>query len=300
MKLNELEHTADNMNHIKLETISLKGHKELTERWIHDIIAKEPTIVGLGDVELKDRERIHPGAGRLDLLLQDVEDNSRYEVEVQLGETDPSHIIRTIEYWDIERKRYPQYDHTAVIIAEDITSRFLNVISLFNGSIPLIAIQMRALKVGNDVSLQFTKVVDVMELGLVDEDEPVNTPVTRADWEKKVNAKSVALADRVLQLCKPFAGRIELSYNKHYIGFWVDGKPLNFTTVVPKAQSIILELKLPRTDENDAWIASQELETLAYDKTFSRYRIRVTAADLDKHQGFLVDALKRAFDRLSN
>jgi len=44
-----------------------------------------------------------------------------YEIEIQLGSTDESHIIRTIEYWDIERKRYPQYDHTAVIIAEDIT-----------------------------------------------------------------------------------------------------------------------------------------------------------------------------------
>ena len=30
------------------------------------------------------------------------------------------------EYWDIERRRYPQYDHCAVLIAEDITSRFLN------------------------------------------------------------------------------------------------------------------------------------------------------------------------------
>ena len=49
----------------------------------------------------------------------------------QLGKTDESHIIRTIEYWDIERKRYPQYDHTAVIVAEEITSRFLNVIGLF-------------------------------------------------------------------------------------------------------------------------------------------------------------------------
>ena len=29
-----------------------------------------------------------------------------------------------------------------MIVAEDITSRFLNVISLFNGMIPLIAIQM--------------------------------------------------------------------------------------------------------------------------------------------------------------
>ena len=54
------------------------------------------------------------------------------------------HLIlsSTIEYWDIERKRYPQYDHCAVLVAEDITSRFLNVVSLFYGTIPLIAIQM--------------------------------------------------------------------------------------------------------------------------------------------------------------
>ncbi len=56
---------------------------------------------------------------------------------MQLGATDESHIIRTSEYWDIERRKYPQYDHTAVIVAEDITSRFLNVVGLFNGFIPI-------------------------------------------------------------------------------------------------------------------------------------------------------------------
>ena len=32
------------------------------------------------------------------------------------------------------KERYPEYDHCAVIIAEDITNRFLNVINIFNGS----------------------------------------------------------------------------------------------------------------------------------------------------------------------
>jgi hypothetical protein len=63
---------------------------------------------------VKDKERAQPRAGRLDLLLQDPESAHRYEVELQLGETDEAHIIRTIEYWDVERKRYPQYDHTLV------------------------------------------------------------------------------------------------------------------------------------------------------------------------------------------
>jgi hypothetical protein len=119
--------------YLKPERVLLTQHAELNERWVQERIAEDPSLLGLGDLILKDKERIHPNAGRLDLLCQDAETNRRYEIEIQLGKTDESHIIRTIEYWDIERKRYPQYEHTAVIVAETITSRFLNVISLFNG-----------------------------------------------------------------------------------------------------------------------------------------------------------------------
>lgn len=141
------------MKYEKLTKLSLLAHPTLSEKWVQDRIAEDPTVLGLGDVILKDKERLQPKAGRLDLLLQDAESNQRYEVEIQLGKTDESHIIRTIEYWDIERKRYPQYEHTAVIVAEEITSRFLNVISLFNGTIPLIAIQMSAVQLGDTISL---------------------------------------------------------------------------------------------------------------------------------------------------
>lgn len=146
------------MNHSRLKTINLKNHPLLTEKWLQEIIANDPGILGIGDVFLKDKERIHPGAGRLDLLLQDTDGHGRYEVEIQLGATDESHLIRTIEYWDIERKKYPQYDHTAVIIAEDITSRFFNVIGLFNGFIPLMAIKVSAVEVNGSVGLLFTKI----------------------------------------------------------------------------------------------------------------------------------------------
>lgn len=95
---------------IKAKRISLKSHPRLDEKWVQKLIADDPLILGLGDVYLRDKERIQPNAGRLDLLLQDTdsETSRRYEVEVQLGATDESHIIRTIEYWDIDRKRYPQ------------------------------------------------------------------------------------------------------------------------------------------------------------------------------------------------
>lgn len=102
---------------IKHQIINLKNHPEYNEKWVQDIISRDPTILNLGDLVVKDTERLQPGGGRLDLLLYYPESNRRYEVELQLGKTDESHIIRTLEYWDYQRKRFPQYDHCAVIIA---------------------------------------------------------------------------------------------------------------------------------------------------------------------------------------
>ena len=191
------------LTYVKPEKIWLKDHPELNERWVQDRIAEDPSLLGLGDLVLKDKERIQPRAGRLDLLLQDPDANKRYEVEVQLGKSDEAHIIRTIEYRDIERKRYPQYDHTAVIVAEDITTRFLNVIALFNGSIPLVAIQMNAVKLGEHVSLVCSTVLGEVRLGLVDEDEEVQEVTDRAYWEKRGSKITLGLADELHNRLRP-------------------------------------------------------------------------------------------------
>src|SRR3974377_1754694 len=144
--------------------ISLKDRYDLPEVWVESQLVENPTLLGLGEVEVRGRQRSQPKAGRLDLLLEDNETKKRYEGELQLGKSDESHIIRAVEYWDFERKRYPQYDHCAVLVAEDITSRFLNVIHLFNGIIPIIAIQMQAYEINDGVALTFTKVIDELEL----------------------------------------------------------------------------------------------------------------------------------------
>ena len=133
------------------QLISLKDRPDLSERWVEDQLVDNLTLLGLGEVEVRGKQRNQPKAGRLDLLLEDTESKKRFEVELQLGKCDESHIIRAIEYWDFERKRYPQYDHCAVLVAEDITSRFLNVIHVFNGIIPIIAIQLQAYEIGDGV-----------------------------------------------------------------------------------------------------------------------------------------------------
>tara|TARA_A200000159_G_scaffold157173_1_gene172958 strand:- start:96 stop:959 length:864 start_codon:yes stop_codon:yes gene_type:complete len=268
------------MKHVQLKTIKLKNHQVLNERWLQDIIAEDPSIIGIGDVILKDKERIHHGAGRLDLLLQDADGNDRYEVEIQLGATDESHIIRTIEYWDIERKRYPQYNHTAIIIAEDITSRFLNVISLFNGSIPLMAIQVSAIETGEGVGLHFTKVLDVQPLGLVDEDEEVAEITDRDYWLKRGSPKTVSMADKILSFVIEFDPTAELNYNKFYVGLKIDGRAKNYVIIRPKKDFLGLSLKIPETEENDSLINSAELITYEYDRKWGAYRLKIKEKDL--------------------
>ena len=247
---------------------------------------------------LRDQERIQPGAGRLDLLLQDRDTKRRYEVEIQLGATDATHIVRTIEYWDIERKRYPQYEHCAVLVAEDITSRFLNVISLFNGTIPLIAIQMQALQIDSRITLAFSTVMDEFSRGFVDEDEDAQaTPTDRSFWEKKAAKKTVEFADQLLEVVKEFDPSLELKYNKFYIGLSRDGQPFNFVQFRPKKQQINLEVKIPETDEMDARIEDAGIETLEYNKKWGYYRLRLSESSIKEKSDVLRQLIQAAYER---
>jgi predicted transport protein len=287
------------MQYTKFEQVSLKNHPTLNEVWVQERIAEDPTILGLGDLILKDKERNQPRAGRLDLLLQDAEFSRRYEVEIQLGSADESHIIRTIEYWDIERKRYPQYEHTAVIIAEDITSRFLNVIGLFNGAIPLIAIQMKALKVGNNIGLHFTTVLDQISLGFVDEDEETYEVTNRAYWENRGAKKTVEMADQILALAQQFDSSLELKYNKFYIGLARNGRAFNFVTVRPKKQFIRIQIKLPYTVEMNEKLENTGLDVMDYDTRNGEFRIRLKPGEITKNKDILLVIMQEAFDRMN-
>ena len=101
--------------------------------------------------------------------------------------------------WSLgHRGVFPQDDHVEVIVAEDITSRFLNVISLFNGFIPLVAIQLRALQTGEVLTLSATKVLDHVALGAADDDDEIEAVTDRAYWELRSTKASVELADRLL------------------------------------------------------------------------------------------------------
>lgn len=283
-------------SYVPAKTISLKAHQDYNEKWLQKLIAEDPAVLGLGELEVRDAERPQPFAGRLDLLLVDIETRTRYEVEIQLGSTDESHIIRTIEYWDNERRRYPDREHIAVIVAEDITSRFLNVISLFNRAIPLIAIQLRALQVGDALTVHATKVLDLTSLPAEDEDVELEEAADRFYWEKKTSKQIVGVADVLLKEIQTVTGRqaLALKYNRHYIGLAEHGIADNFVTMRPRKTNLLTSFRIPRADELSARLEEEGFDTVAYDTRWNNYRIRLTPADLATHKATLSDLVAMA------
>jgi predicted transport protein len=283
------------MEYVKHKRVPMKGNTQLSEKWVQGIIASDPSLLGFGEVEVKDIERVQAHGGRLDLLLYDPETTTRYEVELQLGATDESHIIRTVEYWDTERRRYPQYDHVAVIIAEEITARFFNVISLFNGFIPIVAIQMSAIELNESaVTLVFTKVLDRMTLGSDEEDE--GEPTDRNYWEQKSSPEMLKLTDRLLSRIRNFDPDVNLKYNKYYIGLAKNGVATNYVALRPQKRKVNADIRIPRSEEMTELIENVGLDVLPYDTRWNTYRPIVSPRVTDEQLDAIEELARRAHD----
>ena len=282
------------VNFVKSSPISLKARPEYNEKWLQQLIKDDTSLLGLGELDVIKSEKIQLNAGRLDLLLADPDSDTRYEVEIQLGQTDPSHIVRTIEYWDLEKRLDPRFNYVAVIVAEQITSRFFNVISLFNRAIPIIAIQAQALEVNGAVTLSFTKILDLTSLadsGSVEPEEPSN----RAYWEKKGSPATLKTVDHLMELIRNVAEpSAESNYTKNYIGISVDGRVINFMIFRPKKAHTVVEFKIPRSDEIDNMLEQSGLPVLTYSNIWGVYKIQVSTAAVENHRPLLEDLIQRA------
>ena len=279
---------------VSAEKIYLKNNPEIKEDHIQQFIFDNPQVLGLGDLTPIRREKTQPAGGRLDILMAD-DNDTRYEIEIQLGATDPSHIIRTIEYWDNEKKRYPQYDHCAVIVTEEITGRFMNVIQLFNGSIPLIALQMQATKIGDDIQLSFVKVLDRLTLGTDDEEE--NEPTDRNYWEKKSTV--LKYADHIFKDVSQYAPGFEMKYNKFYIGLTKNGSTSNFISFRPKKKFIYLFTKCANAEKRKEELDNSSLDW-SYVPRNRAYRIKIDKLDDYKENKELIELLIKDAMELRN
>src|ERR1043166_3469084 len=200
------------------QTISIRD-AGLDEYWLQKQIADNPGCLGLGELEAIATERQQSSGGRLDILLKNPEDDSMYEVEVMLGETDETHIIRTIEYWDNEKRKWPQRQHVAGLVAEHINRRFFNVIHLLSSALPIIAVRVSMLTVNGRRSVFFSKVLDTYE-EIDDGTSLENQTYNREDWVKKARW-TLEAADTLLGMTKSVFGDPVLNYVKAYVAITV-------------------------------------------------------------------------------
>ncbi len=193
----------------------------LDEYWLQTQIIENPNWLGLGDLEPIAVERQQSSGGRLDILLKNPEDDAMFEVEVMLGSTDETHIIRTIEYWDIEKRKWPRRKHTAVLVAESINKRFFNIVHILSNAIPIIAIQVALIDLDGKKHLHFTKILDTYE-EIDDGTSLRGVAYTRDDWSEK-SKWTLDAADELLRIVENVFEKPSLNFLKYYIAVTVGG-----------------------------------------------------------------------------
>jgi len=224
--------------------------------------------------------------------MTDLQADIVYEVEVMLGATDESHIIRTIEYWDIESRRRPNKEHRAVIVAEDITSRFFNVISLLSRSIPIIAIKLDVLEVEGKFTISFTKVLNLYELPEV-EDSPSDA-VTAQSWIDYSDKSSYEVFEKFVKLISTSDKSPRITYNVDHIA--VGGSRKNFAWFRPnrKNHHCLVELRVGEPNLDKTLQLFNESGLDAVQNGSNIIKVRLTTSELAAKAEVIKGALELA------
>ncbi len=110
-----------------------------TEQSLVERINEDPTVLALGDLDLK---RASWRSRQISLLLESHAESVLFVVELQLGPTDDRHVIRVVERWLAERKRQTTSRCSAVLVAEEIAPRYMNILELISRAVPLMVLEM--------------------------------------------------------------------------------------------------------------------------------------------------------------
>lgn len=282
----------DSLRFVKSEKLLLRD-SEFSERWLQDQIIADPSILGLrGSPYLIESERRQEKAGRLDLLLSSENQETRYEVELQLGKTDESHIIRCIEYWDIERRRYPAYEHVAVLVAEDVTTRFLQLLGLFAGTIPLVVIQLNALKVEDQIVLDFVRVLDQRTLRRDDSEEKQAPAKDRPYWNKKSSKEILSLTDKLLDIINEKASpQRQLNYLSRYIGLTDGIRVSNFVYFQLRKKHVYISCKV---EDFEGWAERLESVGLSTNTRRDRTGVAIKPSEFESQKARIAGLLHAA------
>lgn len=242
------------------------------EYWLQDRIYENPSILGLGNLVTVYKEKKQSTGGKLDILLKDPQDNSMYEVEVMLGETDPSHIIRSIEYWDIEKRKYPLRQHFSILIAESFNRRYFNVVHILSLNVPMIAIQADLLESSDKYILNFTKLLDIYE---EPEDEGDNESASESSWAEMA-AWTLDAAKELLKIISEIDSAISLGFTQSYIKLTKNGKGVFYLSRKAEPKSYF---SFKEKDEEMTEVIKSKLDGHNISFTYNKYNDFVFTVD---------------------
>jgi hypothetical protein len=125
------------------------------EQSLVERINEDPIVLGLGDLDLK---RASWRSRQISLFLESPAESVLFVVELQLGPTDDRHIMRVVERWLTERRRQRFSRCSAVLVAEEIVPRYVNILKIISRAVPLLALQMEPSACTEGTALRFRPV----------------------------------------------------------------------------------------------------------------------------------------------
>ena len=158
----------------------------------------------------------------------------------------------------------------------------------------MITIQLNALKVDDQIVLDFVRVMDRYSLRRDDEIEAKLTATDRNYWNKRSSDTILKMVDEALEIINEKASPMQrLNYNKYYIGLDDETRSRNFVIFIPKKQFLHI---LPEVAEKERWAERFEEEGVSATVKERRVRVTMKPRELEKQRPLLVELLHQAVD----
>lgn len=152
---------------------------------------------------------------------------------------------------------------------------------------------MQALKVGDQVALIFTTVLDEMTRGVEDEEGDDVEVVDRAYWENRTSKEIMGMVDKLFGMVHDFDPALQLKYNKGAIVPSSGGRTVKVVTFGPRKTILWFKLKdLPQSEEIDGKLDQSGLE---YYKQPNGYRLHLRPGDVQKHEAVIKDLVSLTY-----
>ena len=155
-----------------------------------------------------------------------------------------------------------------------------------------VEVDTTSIKIGEQITLHFTKVLDQRHLRVDDENPEIETAVDRAYWESRASQKTMQLCDRLLDIVNEQAGaQHQLAYLKRRIGLSDGARYIRF---FPRKEHVRIVVRVP---DAPAWKSRCEADELDTDVSRQgNLRFNVTPESLETHREILVEMIRSAVE----